>query len=266
MLWYREGDMGLYFRYFSIHLRSQMQHKLSFILTTLSQLVGSFAMFLGVYFLLERFESVKGFSYEEVLLCFSTVWMAFALAECFFRGFDRFSSMIGNGQFDRILVRPRNPVFQVLASQIEFSRLGRFLQALAMMIYTIPRCGVDWTADKILTFTLMLICGVLEFAGLFVIFASLCFFTTEGLEFMNIFTDGGREFGSYPLAIYGEGVLKFFTYVIPMALWQYYPLLYLTGRADNPLYRIAPLASVLFLIPCLIFWRIGVRHYRSTGS
>lgn len=258
--------MGLYFRYFSIHLRSQMQHKLSFILTTLSQLVGSFAMFLGVYFLLERFESVKGFSYEEVLLCFSTVWMAFALAECFFRGFDRFSSMIGNGQFDRILVRPRNPVFQVLASQIEFSRLGRFLQALAMMIYTIPRCGVDWTADKILTFTLMLICGVLEFAGLFVIFASLCFFTTEGLEFMNIFTDGGREFGSYPLAIYGEGVLKFFTYVIPMALWQYYPLLYLTGRADNPLYRIAPLASVLFLIPCLIFWRIGVRHYRSTGS
>lgn len=258
--------MGLYFRYFSIHLRSQMQHKLSFILTTLSQLVGSFAMFLGVYFLLERFESVKGFSYEEVLLCFSTVWMAFALAECFFRGFDRFSSMIGNGQFDRILVRPRNPVFQVLASQIEFSRLGRFLQALAMMIYTIPRCGVDWTADKILTFTLMLICGVLEFAGLFVIFASLCFFTTEGLEFMNIFTDGGREFGSYPLAIYGEGVLKFFTYVIPMALWQYYPLLFLTGRADNPLYRIAPLASVLFLIPCLIFWRIGVRHYRSTGS
>ena len=112
----------------------------------------------------------------------------------------------------------------------------------------------------------MLICGVLEFAGLFIIYASLCFFSTEGLEFMNIFTDGGREFGSYPLSIYGEGVLKFFTYVIPMALWQYYPLLYLTGRDSNPLYSIAPLASVVFLIPCLILWRIGVRHFRSTGS
>ncbi|MBQ4353518.1 MAG: ABC-2 family transporter protein, partial [Clostridia bacterium] len=86
------------------------------------------------------------------------------------------------------------------------------------------------------------------------------------LEFMNIFTDGGREFGSYPLAIYGDAVLKFFTYIIPMALWQYYPLLYLIGKTDNRLYMFAPLASVVFLVPCYLLWRIGVRHFRSTGS
>ena len=223
-------------------------------------------MFLGVYFLLDRFESVKGFTYEQVLLCFSTVWMAFALAECFFRGFDRFAPMLGNGQFDRIMVRPRNLVFQVLATQIEFSRLGRFLQALVMMIYTFPRCGVDWTADRILTFALMLICGVLEFAGLFVIYASLCFFSTEGLEFMNIFTDGGREFGSYPIAVYGEKVLKFFTFLVPLALVQYYPFLYLVGQAEHWWYALTPVAAWLFLIPCAILWKIGLRHYKSTGS
>jgi ABC-2 type transport system permease protein len=27
-----------------------------------------------------------------------------------------------------------------------------------------------------------------------------------------------------------------------------------------------PLASLLFLLPCLAVWRIGVRRYRSTGS
>jgi ABC-2 type transport system permease protein len=27
-----------------------------------------------------------------------------------------------------------------------------------------------------------------------------------------------------------------------------------------------PLAGCLFIVPCLIVWRIGVRHYRSTGS
>ena len=36
--------------------------------------------------------------------------MAFALAECFARGFDTFASMLGNGTFDRILVRPRGTV------------------------------------------------------------------------------------------------------------------------------------------------------------
>ena len=27
-----------------------------------------------------------------------------------------------------------------------------------------------------------------------------------------------------------------------------------------------PLIACLFLIPCLLLWRFGVRHYRSTGS
>jgi ABC-2 type transport system permease protein len=83
---------------------------------------------------------------------------------------------------------------------------------------------------------------------------------------MNIFTDGGREFGKYPISIYGEGVLKFLTYVVPIALFQYYPFLYLIGRTDNVVYMFLPLVGVIFLIPCLAFWEIGIRHYKSTGS
>ena len=93
-----------------------------------------------------------------------------------------------------------------------------------------------WTGDKIFTLVLMIVSGVVVFAGLFIVYAALCFFTTEGLEVMNIFTDGGREFGRYPFSVYGEGVLKFFTYVVPLALFQYYPFLYLIGRSDNVLY------------------------------
>ena len=258
--------MKLYFRYFGIQFRSLMQHKMSFFLAMSSQLLGSFSFFLALHFLLSRFGSVGGFSYEEVLLCFATVIMAFSAAECFFRGFDRFTSIISNGEFDRIMLRPRSLVFQVVASKIELSRLGRFIQAVIVFAYVIPRCGIVWEWDKVLTLILMIAGGVLEFAGLFVIYASICFFSTEGLEFMNIFTDGGREFGSYPLSIYGDGVLKFFTFVIPMAMWEYYPLLYLIGHSDNKLLMLAPLASVLFLVPCYLLWRIGVRHFRSTGS
>lgn len=88
--------------------------------------------------------------------------------------------------------------------------------------------------------------GVIVFSGLFLVYASLCFFTTEGLEVMNILTDGGREFGRYPLSVYGEGFLKFFTYVVPLALFQYYPLLYITGRSENLLYMFLPVIGSLF--------------------
>jgi len=258
--------MKLYFRYFSIHIKSQMQYKTSFFLTLTGQFLTSFSAFLSIYFLMSRFHQVQNFTYNEVLLCFATVLMAFSLAECFARGFDTFSTMIGNGEFDRIMVRPRNEIFQVLASRIDFSRIGRLIQAIIIFIYAIPASRITWTFDKILTLILMIIGGVVIFSGLFLVYAALCFFTTEGLEVINIFTDGGREFGRYPLSIYGEGILKFFTYVVPLALFQYYPLLYLTGRSEKLLYMLLPVIGFLFIIPCYIFWRVGVRHYKSTGS
>ena len=258
--------MRLYIKYISIHLKSQMQYKTSFFLTALGQFLTSFSAFLSIYFMFERFNKVEDFEYTEVLLCFAVILMAFSLSECFARGFDTFSSMISNGEFDRIMVRPRSLILQVLGSKVEFGRIGRLVQALIVFAYAIPASGVTWTIEKILTLILMIISGVFVFSGLFIIYASLCFFTTEGLEFMNIFTDGGREFGRYPFSVYGESVLKFFTYVIPLSLFQYYPFLYLIGRSENKLYMFLPLVGLLFLIPCYGLWRLGLRHYKSTGS
>jgi len=258
--------MKLYFHYLSMQLKSQMQYKVSFFMTVLGQFLVAFTTFLSVYFMFSRFHSVNGFTFSEVLLCFAVVLMAFSTAECFVRGFDVFPRLIRSGDLDRILVRPRGVVFQVLTSNVEFSRLGRFLQSVLMMAYAIPNCGVVWTADKILTLVLMLIGGMGVFSALFVLYAGFSFFTIEGLEFMNIFTDGSREFGKYPLAIYGDEVLKFFTYVIPIALFQYYPLLYLVGRSQNRGLMLLPLLGFLFLFPCYGFFRYGLRKYKSTGS
>lgn len=243
-----------------------MQYKTSFFLTIFGQFLVSFSAFLGIYFMFDRFNEVDGFTYQEVLLCFALSLMAFSLSETFARGFDTFPSMIANGEFDRIMVRPKNEIFQILASKIEFTRAGRFVQSVIIFAYAIPTSGVEWTYDKVLTLILMTVCGTAVFSGLFVIYASICFFTLEGLEFMNIFTDGGREFGKYPFSIYGNGVLKFLTFVIPLALFQYYPFLYLIGRTENVFYAFLPLFSLLFLIPCFIMWKIGLRKYSSTGS
>lgn len=258
--------MKLYLRYFSIHMRSIMQYKCSFFMTIAGQFLLSFSAYLVVWFMMDRYHEVQGFDFREVSLCFAIVLMAFSLAECFARGFDTFPSVLGNGEFDRIMVRPRGLIFQVLAQKVELSRLGRLAQAVVIFAWAIPASDVIWTSDKILTLILMLAGGVTVFSGLFLIYAALCFFTIEGLEFMNIFTDGGREFGRYPFSIYGESVLRFLTFGIPLALFQYYPLLYLTGRSDNLLYMFTPVTGCLFLIPCLLIWRLGVRHFKSTGS
>ena len=247
-------------------MKSQMQYKLSFFLSMFGQFLVSFVVFLGVYFMFSRFNEVDGFTYQQVLLCFAAVLMSFSLAEMLGRGFDLFPRMLGNGEFDRALVRPRSIIFLVLAAKMDFTRLGRLAQAVVVFCYAIPASGVLWTFDKILTLLLMVVCGSLIFFGLFLVYAAFSFFTIEGLEFMNIFTDGGREFGRYPFAIYGEGILKFLTYVIPLALFQYYPLLYLLDIEKSVLYMLMPLIGLLFLVPSYAFFRFGLHRYKSTGS
>ena len=256
----------LYSKYFSMHLKSQMQHKASFFMLAFGQFLASFTTLLGVWFMFTRFNKVEGFTLEQTLICFAVVLMSFALAECFGRGFDSFPRMISNGEFDRALARPRSIVFQVLASQVDFSRLGRLAQAVLVFVYAIPACGVVWTGDKILTLALMVLCGSVVFFCLFLLYAAFSFFTIEGLEFMSVFTHGGNEFGRYPFAVYGEHVLRVLTYVVPLALFQYYPLLYLLGRETGALYMLAPLFGLLFAIPAYAFWRFGLRRYKSTGS
>jgi len=258
--------MKLYFKYFAIHLKSQMQYKFTFAFNIFGRILMSFATVAGVLFMFTRFNEVDGFTLSQTLLCTSVVTMAFSLAEVFARGFDIFPRLLGNGEFDRALVRPRGIIFQVLASHIEFLRLGIFIQAVAVLCYAIPNSGVIWSWDKIITLFLMISCGAVVFFGLYIVYASFAFFTTEGLEFMNILTYGGREFGRYPFAIYGGGILKFLTYIIPLALFQYYPLLYLLDRTQSVFYMFTPLIGILFIIPCYAFFRIGLRRYKSTGS
>lgn len=243
-----------------------MQHKVSFLLTTLGQFLISFNMFLGIYFMMDRFHQVKGFSYKEILLCFSITLMAYTIAETVFRSLDTFETIIGNGEFDRMLLRPRNCLFTVICSKIELTRIGRLIQAVVMFIYAVSASSIKWNLSRAGTVLFMITGGVAVFTAIYLIFASICFFTLEGLEFMNIVTDGAREYGKYPIGIYGKAVLTICTYLIPFALFQYYPFLYITGKTDNPWYGLFPIASCLFLLPAALFWRFGLSRYQSTGS
>jgi ABC-2 type transport system permease protein len=260
--------MKLYFKYMLLLFKSQMQYRASFLLLTVGQCLTPFTVFAGLYFLFERFGQVKGWSFYEVALCFAVTHMAFSITECFARGFDTFSSLVVSGDFDRLLVRPRSTIVQVFGSRFEFSRIGRLFFSTVILIWAAINISADWTPLKIAALVLMIASGVMIFTGIFILAASISFWTVQGLEIANIFTDGGREMTQYPLNIYHTWVRRFFTFVIPFGCVNYLPLIYILGRqgGNDPLYAFTPLMGFLFLVPCLLVWRIGVRHYRSTGS
>ena len=66
-------NMKIYFRYISYLLKSQLQYKASFIMTVITQFITPFALFAGIYFLFERFGSIKGWTRYEVFICYAVV-------------------------------------------------------------------------------------------------------------------------------------------------------------------------------------------------
>jgi ABC-2 type transport system permease protein len=260
--------MKLYLKYVLVLLKVQMQYRVSFWLLSFGQFLVPLSVFAGLYFLFERFGSIKGWSFFEVALCFSVVHMAFSISECCARGFDSFSSLVSSGDFDRVLVRPRSTVVQVMGSKFEFTRVGRLLQSIGVLIWALFNLTVNWNVIRVTTLILMVISGVFIFAGIFILAATLCFWTIQGIEVANIFTDGGREMSQYPLNIYKKWLMRFFTFVIPFGCINYFPLMYVLSKVEENqvLYMLSPIYGILFIVPCIFAWRFGVKHYRSTGS
>lgn len=259
--------MKIYWQYVRMVFRCQMQYRTSFLLTSLAQLLVPLTVFAGMLLLFQRFGHLGSWNVHEVMICFAVTHLAFALSECFARGFDSFSQIVSHGDFDRILVRPRNTILQVLGARFEFSRIGRLAMALIVLSIAIGGLAIPWNPLRILALILMVGCGALIFAGIFMLSATFCFWTLQGLEVLNIFTDGGREMSQYPLDIYKKEITRFFTFVIPFGTVNYLPLSYLLDRpGSSPWHALAPLLSLLFLLPCCLLWRRGVRHYQSSGS
>ena len=256
----------LYFKYFLLVLKSEMQYKKALYVGIFAQILSCLTSLISVYFLFDKFGSIEGFYFNEVLICFSISFVGFSLTECFFRGFDHFDRLISNGKFDIMLIRPAPILLQIIGEIIEIKKLGRAVLAIIILAVVISKNPILWSLDKIITILLMIIGTVIIYSGLFIIKAAICFYTTSSLEIMNIFTDGARDLTQYPLSIYKKVVLKFFTYVIPLALVNLYPFLYIIERSDNRSYIFAPIITILYLMPCYIFWKIGLKKYKSTGS
>jgi ABC-2 type transport system permease protein len=62
-----------------------------------------------------------------------------------------------------------------------------------------------------------------------------------------------------------------FIFAIPFGTINYLPLMFILDKVqgDKFIYMITPLFGILFgilfIIPCILIWNFGVKHYKSTG-
>ena len=258
--------MKLFLNYLSIHLKISLEYKSSFIMGLISQILVMFVELFTVYALFLKFKLLDIYNPYELLLGFSTLWLGYSIVELFGRGFDHFSKLIVNGNFDILLIRPANLFIQICGSDICYEKTGRVLIALVMYIYSAIMVIDHFTFLKVLLLVLMIFGCIMIILSIFIIGATFCFVTIQGHEVVNIFTNGTRQICQYPIKIYNKMIVLFFSTVIPVALVNFFPIQYLTDKNSNILYVFMPMLTIIMFFISKIIFNIGLNKYCSTGS
>jgi len=265
--------LGMYLRLLRVQFRAQLQYRASFLFLLFGTGFIALLEFGSLALVLQRFDTIRGWTVGEVALLYGLVEIAFGLMDMVFSGFDphQFGIRVRKGTFDQILLRPIPPALQVLASDFALRRIGRISTGFGLLAFAFSKTAIAWTPLKIALLPVMTVSMFFFFGGLFVIGATITFWTVESIEVMNVLTYGGSYVISHPMHILQGWLRAFFTYIIPAIFLNYYPALIILDKSDPigaPAWApfAAPIVGVGTFLIAMAFWRIGVRSYQSTGT
>ncbi len=263
--------LRLWLRFASISFRSQLQYRVSFVVGIVGGFLVTAIEFVAVWTLFDRFGGLEGWTLHEVAIFYGVAHMALASADLLSTGFDHAGELIRSGGLDRLLLRPRSTVLQLLGHEFALRRLGRFAQGSIILAWGATRLG---QAGMRLDYPLLAAAvfgGGCLFLALFVLRGTLSIWTVQALEVVNAATYGGVTAAQYPMTIYEAWFRRFFTFMVPLLAVTYLPVVAALGRPDPlgfPMWlgRYTWLIGPACLGGAIVIWNLGVRHYTSTGS
>src|SRR5215469_3790760 len=170
--------LALYGRYAATSIRAQFSYAGTLTLMSFGQFLATIIEFFGVWALFHRFDHIAGWRLGEVALFYGLVSVTFAVSDTVTRGFDVFGSVfVRTGAFDRLLLRPRSLALQLMGYEFRLTRIGRLTQGIGVFAYGAAATHFAFTPAAVAILAFAVVGGVAVFAGLFVMQATLAFWT-----------------------------------------------------------------------------------------
>ncbi|KAB8156707.1 transporter [Streptomyces sp. 3MP-14] len=252
-------------------IRAALTYRTSFVITTLANLVLTLLDFVVVLVMFSHIDALGGFALPEVALLYGSASLALGMADLVLGNVEQVGRRIRDGSLDVLFVRPVPIFVQVAADRFALRRVGRLIQAGAVLGWALVNVEVEWTPGQVLLLVSMLVSGSVIFGALFTLGSSFQFWAQDAAQVQNAFTYGGGALSQYPPTIFSRELVRGATFVVPLAFVNWLPSLRLLGR-DDPLGLpgwvdfLSPLVAVALTGLAAVVWRSAVRGYRSTGS
>jgi len=224
-----------------------------------------------VVVVLAKFKNIAGWSLGEMAFLYGLMVFSQGLTTVLFGSLNYFEGYMVNGEFDRLLVRPLNPLGQIIASKFEVSSAAHFVIGATALYLGSVYSGVEWTAAKALFFPVVIAGAVLIQGGIRLAVSAVAFWTLRNRSLVHTVVYSSKEMILYPISIYRWWMQAFLTILFPLAFVNFYPSHYFLSRDSaillfHPVIQYCtPLVGAIVFLGAYALWLAGMRNYQSVG-
>ena len=256
-------------RYFltnsKLKVARQMQYRVNFILGITIALAASAIGPLVQLLLFTRTNGYPGWTLHQIILFQGVLLVIMGLDNTLFgevKGY--FIQQIRSGNFDNLLLKPFPSIGIILASGANIENAGTVIAGTAVILYALSVQQLHVGILQLFMFILAMACGLLFHAAANVIYCGIGIRIVFMGRIEQIF-DAILGFSNYPIQIFPRFLQLLFMFVVPFAVISYIPAQVLLNRYDFKI-LFALLASILFFMVSLIFWKTSMNKYTSAGG
>lgn len=259
-----------YFRMFSQYLAQYMkirlQYRTDLVIEFLSDLLFQGINLIFILVVFGHTQLLAGWSRDEIIFIYGFFLVPYALFSAFFNIWDFNERYIVKGEMDRILTRPIHSLFQIILERMELESLFGVITGLAVMLYAGTSLDISLSWYDPFLFIVMVLGGALVYGGIFVLLASIGFWSDAKTAIMPMMYNIGN-YGRYPVDIYNNVIRFVLTWVLPFAFVGVYPSAYFLKREEWYGYAfLTPLIGIVFFTLAVVVWNVGVKRYRGAGN
>lgn len=252
----------LYLNYFLVNIKSILVYDLDYLLGIIAMILKSIVNFCMLLLLFQLVDDIHGWTFEQMLFLYGMSTVSYALWHCFFIDVITIPTYIQSGEFDRFLLKPIDPLFQIMMEAFDEDGWGELLFGLVVLIISIVNLNIfNFTLIFIPIFC---ISGCLIFAAISIFCSSIAFYTIGNIDLTDNIMDF-KEFAKYPMSIF-NGVIKIiFTFIFPIGFIAYYPsIMYIIDSSYIISFCTLPV-SILFFFAAWKWWHHALKKYSSSG-
>ncbi len=251
------GNIDMLGGYFKLNLSSAMEYRTSFLIQTFGMFLNNLSFAFFWWLLFERFSSIGGYGFKDVMLLWSFSSAGFGVCFILFGNITRLVEMITQGELDAYLLQPKNVLLNTISSKTNISAWGDLFYGI--IIFFLVE-GFSFKGSFL--FIYFTITGGAIFAGVLIIANSMAFWygnisSLAGLVFEFLITTS-----IYPADIF-RGIIKFILFtILPAGFISMVPVR-LINNFDLKWFLLLSLVSGIWIIISFFVFSKGLKKYES---